>query len=157
MDTRIKPFHSSFFISPQELNSRLSSTNALLLLDVRPQARFDSSPHMLEGAQRCCLKDVPALSVAVCASNPNLEIVAYCVYGHHVSQEATAALRASGLNARALAGGFEGGQEGVDKTHEIAEWRSVLLPKVANQTNCGKPSKTGGDFFILQAKARNGA
>ena len=157
MDTRIKPFHFSFFISPQELSSRLSSTNALLLLDVRPQARFDASPLMLEGARRCCLKDVPALSVALCASNPNLEIVAYCVYGHHVSQEATSALRASGLNARALAGGFESGQEGVDATQDIAEWRSALLPKVAKQNNCGEPSETGCDFFILQAKARNDA
>jgi hypothetical protein len=44
-------------------------------------------------------------------------------------------LRASGLNARALAGGFEGGEEGVDDAQEIAQWRSIVLPTVAK----GKP------------------
>ena len=156
MDTRIKPFPASFFISPQELLIRLAHSNVpLLLLDVRPQPRFDASPHTLEGAQRCSLVDVPALAVALRASNPSLEIVAYCVYGHHVSQEATAALRAAGLNARALAGGFEGGEDGADATQDIAEWRSVLLPKVTKEINSGTPNEAGAALFAIQAKASN--
>ena len=137
MDTRINSseFASSFFISPQDLGSRLGHADAPLLLDVRPQARFDASPRMLVGARRCSSEDVPTLAAELYAANPCLTVVTYCVYGHHVSADAAAELRAVGLNARALAGGFEGGQEGVDDAQKIAQWRSVLLPTVAK----GKP------------------
>ncbi len=133
MDTRITSLDpvSLLFISPQQLGSRLGRVDAPLLLDVRPQARFDASTHMLTGAQRCSLDEVPAFAAALFASNPRQEVVAYCVYGHQVSQKAAAVLRATGLNARALAGGFEGGEDGVDAAHEIAQWRSAQLPTIA--------------------------
>ena len=133
MDTRINSSDSafSFFISPQELASPLGQADAPLLLDVRPQARFDLSARMLAGARRCSPQDVPALAAVLFAENPHQEIVAYCVYGHHVSKGAAAALRAAGLNARALVGGFEGGEDGVDSAQEIAQWRSAQLPTVA--------------------------
>ena len=137
MDTRIDPSDcvSSLFISPQELGSRLRHANAPFLLDVRPQARYDASPRMLAGAQRCSTEDLPAFAAAWRAENSHQEIVTYCVYGHHVSTGAAAELRAAGLNARALAGGFEGGEDGVDGALEIAKWRSAQLPTVAK----GKP------------------
>ena len=137
MDTRINSLDpvSSLFISPQELGSRIGHADAPLLLDVRPQARFEASPRMLMGAQRCPLDQVPAFGAALFVSSPHQEIVTYCVYGHHVSQEAAAALRAAGLNARVLAGGFEGGEDGVDGAQEIARWRSTVLPTVEK----GKP------------------
>ena len=137
MDTHIKSSDSasSLFISPQELGSRLSRADAPLLMDVRPQARFDVSPRMLIGAQRCPLDQVPAFAAALFVSNPHQEVVTYCVYGHHVSRDAAAALRAAGLNARALAGGFEGGEDGVDTAQEIAQWRSAVLPTITK----GKP------------------
>ena len=47
---------------------------------------------------------------------------------------AAADLRAAGLNARALAGGFEGGEDGVDSPQEITHWRSIVLPTVAKGT-----------------------
>ena len=122
---------SSLFISRQELASRLGQADAPLLLDVRPQARFDASTRMLAGAQRCSLDDVPALAAVLLAKNPHQEIVAYCVYGHHVSMGAAAELRSAGLNARALAGGFEGGEDGVDSVQEIARWRSAQLQTIA--------------------------
>lgn len=137
MDTRINSSlsPSSLFISPQELGSRLDHADAPLLLDVRPQAHFDASARMLVGARRCSLEDVPALAAAVFAANPHQKVVTYCVYGHHVGADAAAALRAAGLNAQALAGGFEGGEDGVNDARKIAQWRSILLPKVAK----GKP------------------
>ena len=137
MDTRINSSHcvSSLFISPQELGSCIGHADAPLLLDVRPQVRFDASPRMLAGARRCRLDDVPALAAVLFAENPHQEIVAYCTYGHHVGADAATALRAAGLNARALAGGFEGGEEGVDNAHDIAQWRSIVLPTVSK----GKP------------------
>ena len=122
---------SSFFISPRALGNRMGRADAPLLLDVRPQARFDASARMLMGAQRCPLDQVPALGAALFVSSPHQEVVTYCVYGHHVSQKAAATLRAAGLNARVLAGGFEGGEDGVDATHEIGQWRSTVLPTVA--------------------------
>ena len=133
MDTSINSLgpDSSFFISPRALGNRISRADAPLLVDVRPQARFDASARMLMGAQRCPLDQVPALGSALFVSSPHQEVVTYCVYGRHVSQEAAATLRAAGLNARVLAGGFEGGEDGVDATHEIAQWRSTVLPTIA--------------------------
>ena len=122
---------SSLFISPQELDSQLGRADAPLLLDVRPQARFDLSKRMLAGAQRCPADQIPAFAAALLVSNPHQEVVTYCVYGHHVSQHAAAAMRTAGLNARALAGGFDGGEDGVDNTDDIAQWRSVMLPTIA--------------------------
>ena len=137
MDTciNLSDSSSSLFISPQELFSRLGLADAPLLLDVRPQERFDASPQMLMGARRCSLEDVPALAALLLAENPHREVVAYCVYGHQVSMGAAADMRAAGLNARALAGGFEGGEDGVDSPQEITYWRSIVLPTVAK----GKP------------------
>jgi len=137
VDTRINFLDpvSSLFISPQELGSRTGHADAPLLLDVRPQARFDASPLMLASAQRCPGDQIPAFAAALFVSNPLQEVVTYCVYGHHVSQDAAAALRATGLNARALAGGFESGEDGVDDAQEIAQWRSIVLPTVVK----GKP------------------
>ena len=136
MDTciNLSDSSSSLFISPQELFSRLGLADAPLLLDVRPQARFDASPQMLMGARRCSVEDVPALAALLLAENPHREVVAYCVYGHQVSMGAAADMRAAGLNARALAGGFEGGEDGVDNPQEIALWRSTVLPTVAKGT-----------------------
>ena len=133
MDTRINSHDpvSSLFISPQDLSSSLSQADAPLLLDVRPQTRFDASPSMLLGARRCTLADLPAVAAALYAANPQQEVVAYCVYGHHVSIDAATTLRAAGLTAHALAGGFEGGEDGVDSAQEISLWRSAQLPTVA--------------------------
>ena len=133
MDTRINLFgsDSSLFISPQELGSRLGLADAPLLLDVRPQARFDASPRMLMGAQRCPADQIATFAAALFVSNPHQEVVTYCVYGHQVSMGAAADMRAAGLNARVLAGGFEGGEDGVDGAQEIAQWRSAVLPTVA--------------------------
>jgi rhodanese-related sulfurtransferase len=133
VDTRINSLNpvSSLFILPQALSSRLGCADAPLLLDVRPQARFDASVWLLAGAQRCNPADVPALAAALYAANPRQEVVAYCVYGHQVSADAAAVLRAVGLNAWALAGGFEGGEDGVDSALDIAQWRSVTLPRIA--------------------------
>ena len=133
MDTRIdfSDSVSPLFVSPQELGKRLGLADSPLLLDVRPQSRFDASAQMLAGARRCTLDAVPALAAALFADNPQQNVVAYCVYGHHVGANAALALRAAGLNAQALAGGFEGGQDGVDSPLDIAQWRSVSLPTVA--------------------------
>ena len=136
MDTciNLSDSSSSLFISPQELESLLNRGDTPLLIDLRPQTRFDASSRMLAGARRCSLEKLPALAARLLAENPHQEVVTYCVYGHQVSMNAAADLRAAGLNARALAGGFEGGEDGVDSPQEITHWRSIVLPTVAKDT-----------------------
>ena len=112
-----------FFISPDALAARMGHADSPLLLDVRREARFLQSPRMLAGALRCKPEEVAALA----ASQPPRDVFVYCVYGHNVSEEAVAALRAAGWNASALAGGFEGGEVGVDNPSSIAKWRSTRL------------------------------
>ncbi len=143
MDTRINSSHSlsDLFVSPDALGSRLRHANAPLLLDVRPQARYDASPRMLAGAQRCANDQIPAFAAALLAKNPQQEVVAYCVYGHAVSAGAAAALRAAGVNAWALAGGFEGGEDGVDKPQAIADWRMAALLTMAKRSDWGVPNQ----------------
>ena len=118
MDTQNTSIFSS--ISPQAFNALLGRADTPLVLDVRRQARFDASPRLLAGAQRCAPEDVPALA----ASRPTGVVLVYCVYGHNVSEEAAATLQAAGWSAERIAGGIEGGQDGVDDAHTVALWRA---------------------------------
>lgn len=120
MDTAI-PTHISFDISPRELAARIGAPGAPMLLDVRRHARFADSTHLLATAQWCA----PDALAALAADPPPHEVVVYCVHGHEVSQQAAADLRQAGWNARFLAGGFEGGEPGVDTPQDMAEWRAV--------------------------------
>jgi rhodanese-related sulfurtransferase len=118
VDTQNPSVFSS--ISPHEFNSRLGRIDTALVLDVRRQARFDESPRLLAGAQRCAPEDVAALA----ASRPAGEVLVYCVYGHNVSEEAAAVLQAAGWRANTIAGGIEGGQDGEDEPQAVAQWRA---------------------------------
>jgi rhodanese-related sulfurtransferase len=120
MDTAI-PTHIPVGISPCELAARIGAPGAPLLLDVRRHARFADSTHLLATAQWCAPDAVA--SRALCG--PPREVVVYCVHGHEVSQQAAATLRQAGWNARFLAGGFEGGEPGVDTPQDMAGWRAV--------------------------------
>ncbi len=118
MDTQNPSIFSS--ISPLAFNARLGRADTPLVLDVRRQARFDESPRLLAGAQRCAPEDVAALA----ASRPAGEVLVYCVYGHNVSEEAATALQSAGWRAQPVAGGIEGGQDGADDAQAIAQWRA---------------------------------
>jgi len=106
--------------TPKELAARMGRADAPLLLDVRREGKFAASQQLIAGARRCAPEDVATLASTESAR----EVVVYCVYGHDVSANATAALRAAGWDAHALAGGFEGGEDGVDTAQNIAEWRA---------------------------------
>lgn len=124
---------SVFFVSPQAFNARIGSHVAPLVLDVRRQARFDESPRLLAGAQRCAPEDIAALAVSQSAR----EALVYCAYGHNVSEEAAAALQAAGWQAHAVAGGIEGGQEGEDTAQAIAQWRAHPPLTIAKRADWG--------------------
>lgn len=104
-----------------------------LLLDVRREGKFLESRRLLAGAQRCKPEDINAFA----ESQPRCEVVVYCVYGHNVSSDAVAVLRAAGWNARLLAGGIEGGEDGVDAPEDIARWRAACLPTIAKRSDLG--------------------
>jgi rhodanese-related sulfurtransferase len=120
-------------ISPDDLAARLGSAAAPLLLDVRREGKFLDSPRMLAGALRCKPEDVAAFAT----SQPPREVVVYCVYGHNVSEEAVAELRAAGWNAFALAGGIEGGEDGIDSPQDTAMWRASALPTMKKRPDWG--------------------
>jgi rhodanese-related sulfurtransferase len=128
---------SSFSISPQQLAGRLGRADAPLVLDVRREAKFSESRHLIAGARRCAPEDVAAFAATQLALDPAREIVVYCVYGHNVSQDAAATLRAAGLNAHHLAGGMEGGEEGVDTPEDISTWRANALLVVIKRPDWG--------------------
>ena len=130
MDTLNNP---PFFISPDVLAARMGHADAPLLLDVRREGKFLESPLMLAGAIRCAPENIAAFAT----SQPPREVVVYCVYGHNASEEAVAELRAAGWNASAMAGGIEGGEDGVDSPQDTAMWRASALPTMKKRPDWG--------------------
>ena len=126
----------------------MGRADAPLLLDVRREEIFQASRHLLAGARRCAPEDVAAFAASESLMAPTLatscdalppegvllagggpalrtrEVVVYCVYGHNVSADAVATLHAAGWSVRALAGGIEGGEDGVDTAEDIKQWRA---------------------------------
>ncbi len=111
----------------------MGRANAPLLLDVRREAKFAESPYRLAGALRCQPEQVSAYA----RSQTPREVVVYCVYGHNVSADAAIALRAAGWDACVLAGGIEGGEDGVDTPDDIATWRAAPLLRVRQRPDWG--------------------
>lgn len=124
---------SAYAISPSELAARVGRADAPLVLDVRRDERFARSSHLLPCALRCAPQDIASIAT----THAPQEVVVYCVYGHEVSQNAAAQLRAAGWNARFLAGGIEGGQDGSDTPTAIADWRRSGLPRLRKRSDLG--------------------
>ncbi len=131
MDTAIANTSSSnspsATCSPAELITLIGRADTPLILDVRREAKFAASSRTIAGAVRCAPEQIEAFA----RQHPPQIVVVYCVYGHNVSEDAAKALNAAGWSARALAGGIEGGEDGVDTPDNIALWRSQGLPTVA--------------------------
>ena len=111
----------------------MGCADAPLLLDVRREETFRESRYLLAGARRCKPEDVASFA----ASQSPREVVVYCVYGHKLSAEVVATLRAADWNAHVLAGGMQGGEDGVDTPEDIAQWRAQHLPTVAKRSDLG--------------------
>jgi len=97
--------HLSHAISAAELACTLGSARHPLVIDVRRQAAFAASQHLICGSLYRPPEKVAAWSAELPAGKP---IVVTCVHGHEVGQTAAAELRAAGFGARYLAGGVEG-------------------------------------------------
>lgn len=120
-------------VSPQELAARIGRADTPVLLDVRRAPAFRESPLRLAGALRCDPADVAAFA----AAQPPRDVVVYCVYGHSVSAEAVATLRAAGWPAARLEGGISGGEAGVDTPGDMARWRTQPVPTVRQRPDWG--------------------
>jgi len=99
-------------ISARDLYGAIGTSSAPLVFDVRRNAGFDADDRMLVGALRRVPGEVGQWAHELPAGRP---VVVYCQQGHEVSQEAAAALQASGVDARYLDGG-------------IAGWAGIGLP-----------------------------
>lgn len=139
MPSHATPTTQPFVIEPIVLQAMLGRADAPLILDVRRADKFDTSPRIVAGAVRCAPEDVEAFA----RQHAPRDVVVYCVYGHNVSADAATQLRAAGWNARALAGGIEGGEDGVDTADNIARWRSQAVPTITKRADWGLAGKVG--------------
>ena len=78
-----------------------------LLLDVRRAGVFEGATSMIPGAR---WHDPAAIGQWAAELPRDRDVVVYCVYGHEVSRATALRLRAAGINARYLRGGFDGWQ-----------------------------------------------
>lgn len=99
-------------ISPQSLYTAIGTAASPLVIDVRRDAAFDAGESMLVSALRRVPEEVGKWRREI---RPGCPVVVYCVHGHEVSQQVTAALRGAGLDARYLEGG-------------LASWAELGLP-----------------------------
>ena len=90
-------------ISVAALQALHGTANAPLVIDVRRDAAWQADPQTLAGAMRCAPEYLAALTATLPRDRP---IVAMCVYGHEVSQNAAKALTDAGLQASFLEGGM---------------------------------------------------
>ena len=117
-------------LTPVELAQRLAAFPPPTLVDVRRQPAFDQDPNLIPAALR---RPPEAVDTWAAPLEPWRPVVVYCVRGHEVSQNAAAALRARGLDARYLEGGLERWHaEGRPKTPFAAatRWVTRERPKI---------------------------
>jgi Fe-Mn family superoxide dismutase len=90
-------------IAPETLRAAIQANKAPMILDVRRRKALDAGADMIQGAQWREPERVAEWAGAVPLGQ---EIAVYCVYGHNVSHDTIVALRAQGVDARALRGGI---------------------------------------------------
>ena len=99
---------NAFPISPDDLYTRLGTSKAPLLIDVRRREAFDADKTLIIGAARRLPDDASEWRKTLPRGKP---IVAYCAHGHEVSQGVASTLRSAGMAATYLEGGIAGWQE----------------------------------------------
>jgi rhodanese-related sulfurtransferase len=111
-------------ISAAQLSARLGRFDAPIFVDVRKAPAFDAAARVIAGALRIAPDEITKGSEKLPGDR---EIVAYCVHGHEVSQNAASRLVAAGFNAAFLEGG-------------IAHWEEERRPTMAKDPQLGLPS-----------------
>jgi len=75
------------------------------LVDVRRAGAFEQADALIEGAE---WRDPGQVDAWASQLPPGKDVIVYCVYGHEVGRATAMRLRAAGVNARFLRGGFDG-------------------------------------------------
>jgi len=105
----------SYSISPKDLWNAIATRDSPQLVDVRRRDAYQQSPHLLPGA---LWRDAANVASWMVDFDPARPLVVACKAGHEMSQSAVAQLRADGVDARILEGGYEG-------------WERADLPMIA--------------------------
>jgi rhodanese-related sulfurtransferase len=92
-------------ISAAELVRTLGSAHHPLVIDVRREAAFVASQHLICGSLYRVPEDVTGWSAELPAGKA---VVVTCAHGHEIGQDTAVALRTAGIDARYLSGGIEG-------------------------------------------------
>jgi rhodanese-related sulfurtransferase len=121
-------------LAPAELHALIGSSAAPVVLDVRRDPAFDADDSIIASALR------PQGDLARFAAQhaPGARLVAYCVHGHEVSQEAARLLSQAGHEASYLEGGIEA-------------WRALHLPTVRRRPEWRVP---GGSRWITRERPK---
>lgn len=99
-------------ITVETLRKLLSDGTDVIVLDVRLEEDFAKGGDMLPNALHRKPQDIDIWAKDLPKDKP---VVAYCVYGFHVSRDAVTGLRNLGIDARTLTGG-------------IASWHAIGAP-----------------------------
>jgi rhodanese-related sulfurtransferase len=99
---------ASYFVSPQQLWSRIGTADAPAILDVRRREVFDAAPGIIPTARWRQPETFADWTPALAAGRP---IVLTCRYGHQLSQMVAADLRQRGIAAQVLEGGYQAWSE----------------------------------------------
>ena len=99
-------------IDIRDLQAELAGPKPPILIDVRRRARIEAAGDLLPGA---VWRDPEKIDQWIGTLPKDRPVVAYCVFGHHVSHTARDRLAAAGFGARYLEGG-------------IVTWRAAGLP-----------------------------
>lgn len=95
-----------------ELKAMLERGDTVMVLDV---CLREDLPRRPDALPRACWRDPERVADWASDLPPDVPVVAYCLYGFQVSQNAAAELRSRGIAARSLAGG-------------LATWRASGYP-----------------------------
>src|SRR6266481_4826740 len=119
-------------ISPLELYAAVCTAAAPTIIDARRDPAFAADDRMLVSALRPSAPDIGKWGRHLPAARP---VVVYCVHGQEVSQQAAAALRGAGIDARYLEGGITGWAElGLPLRKKLAiasaSWVTRERPKI---------------------------
>ena len=120
-------------ITASALKSALAGSEPPLVIDVRRTPAFRAAADMAAGALR---RDPAAIDAWANELPRASSVVAYCVHGHEVSQNAARALRELGLAACYLEGGLEegwkaaGGELTAKPREGATRWITRERPKI---------------------------
>ena len=103
-------------ISPAQLNRLIGLPEAPTIVDLRVAEDFDPAPRLIPGAFRHSHKDLDGLHQQL-AKRQAQKVVVVCHKGRKISQGVAAYLRADGVEAEVLSGGY-------------VAWESVKLPSI---------------------------